>query len=112
MSVFARLRGQQAQGADAGPGGEPLPDAGGGGMPAGARPDLVVLDDAQTERVHHVLRDRQWTCAACGGDAVRVGQALYLGFLFRSEDLDAYMVGLSCINPECPRPRDGIRLSR
>ena len=77
---------------------------------AGVRPDLITLSDAQRERVRGILRDRSWRCSGCGRATAEIGQALYLGFLFRSEDLDAYMIGLTCATPGCSNPRDGIRL--
>ncbi len=81
------------------------------GVPeAGRRPELITLDEAQTARVTDLLAEQGWCCASCGGRGATVGSALYLGFLFLSEDLDAYMVALTCRNPVCRRPRDGIRL--
>jgi len=42
-------------------------------------------------------------CPNYGGKDFDVGDALFLGFLFHSEDSDAYVVGLTCLNPSCPR---------
>ena len=49
-------------------------------------------------------------CEACGATEFTVGHALYLGFLFLDEDDDAYMVALTCRNPNCAQPHTGIRL--
>jgi hypothetical protein len=74
------------------------------------RPELRVLTGEQKHRVLEQVRRRHGSCRHCDGDAFAVGDALYLGFLFRSEDSDAYMVALSCTNPACPAPRIGVRL--
>jgi hypothetical protein len=74
------------------------------------RPEITVLTDEQKSRALEEVRRRAGTCSACGGEQFIVGDALYLGFLFVSENLDAYMVALTCANPECPAPRRGIRL--
>jgi hypothetical protein len=74
------------------------------------RPELTVLTDEQKHRVLEQVGRRHGSCRACGGDDFDVGDALYLGFLFLSEDSDAYMVALSCTNPTCPAPRTGVRL--
>ena len=39
-----------------------------------------------------------------------MGDALFLGFLFLSEERDEYMVALTCTNPDCRTPMTGIRL--
>lgn len=49
-------------------------------------------------------------CEACGATDFAVGDALYLGYVFLNEDADAYMVALTCRNPDCPKPRTAIRL--
>ena len=46
----------------------------------------------------------------CGWTDFEVGDSLYLGFLFLSEDHDNHMVALTCKNPDCGAPRTGIRL--
>jgi hypothetical protein len=74
------------------------------------RTELIPLTGEQRERVLEQVRRRHWTCPHCGGVEFDVGDALYLGFLFRSEDRDAHMVALSCRNPGCAAPRTGIRL--
>lgn len=74
------------------------------------RPELTVLTDEQKHRVLEQVSRRRGSCRACGGEAFNVGDALYLGFLFLSEDPDAYMVALSCTNPACSAPHTGIRL--
>ncbi|MGA9312018.1 MAG: hypothetical protein WBV74_16860 [Pseudonocardiaceae bacterium] len=75
------------------------------------RPELTVLTDQQRDQVLQEIRRRRGTCGHCDGDDFLVGDALYLGFLFVSEDTDAYMVGLTCTNPACPTPHTGIRLA-
>lgn len=75
------------------------------------RPELTVLSDEQKHRVLRQVRRGGRSCRHCGGVEFEVGEALYLGFLFHSEDTDAYMVALSCTNPACPAPRTGIRVS-
>jgi hypothetical protein len=74
------------------------------------RPELTVLTDEQKHRVLRQVRRRQGSCRHCGGEKFLVGDALYLGFLFLSEDTDAYMVALTCTNPACSAPHTGIRL--
>ncbi|WP_433501168.1 hypothetical protein ACQP1K_13165 [Sphaerimonospora sp. CA-214678] len=79
-----------------------------GGVEAVRRPELITLTEAQRERVRErIHRDRK-TCTGCGSGGFRVGDALYLGFLFRSEPLDAYMVALTCADSACPDPYNGI----
>jgi hypothetical protein len=76
-----------------------------------ARPaDLVTLDEAQHERVRAQLARERLACGACGGTAFTVGDALYLGFLFRSERTDAWMVALTCTAPGCPSPHSSVRV--
>ncbi|WP_235686734.1 hypothetical protein [Tomitella gaofuii] len=74
------------------------------------RPELTPLDDEERTRVLEQLRRREAACDACGGRGFTVGDALYLGFLFLHAEQDEYMVGLTCANPGCPRPRTGIPL--
>jgi hypothetical protein len=74
------------------------------------RPEITVLTEAQQDRVLRQIRRRRGTCRHCDGDEFLVGDALYLGFLFLSEEQNAYMVGLTCTNPACLAPRTGIRL--
>lgn len=75
-----------------------------------ARPELSALDEEQRRRVRKVLAARKAACGSCRNTEFEVGEALYLGFLFRQEDLDAYLVALTCTNPECTAPRTGVRL--
>src|SRR5690349_23069060 len=78
---------------------------------ADTRPaDLVPLDDEQRARVRAQLAHEGITCGACGGTAFAVGDALYLGFLFRSERTDAWMVALTCTAPGCPSPHAAVRV--
>ncbi|MGH3620334.1 MAG: hypothetical protein ACRDQ5_00890 [Sciscionella sp.] len=74
------------------------------------RAELTALTDEQKHRVLRQVRREHLTCGGCGNQKLLVGDALYLGFLFLSEDQDAYMVALTCTNPHCPAPRGGIRL--
>ncbi|WP_433035395.1 hypothetical protein [Actinomycetospora sp. CA-053990] len=78
---------------------------------ADTRPaDLVPLDDGQRARVQAQLAREGISCGACGGTAFAVGDALYLGFLFRSERTDAWMVALTCTAPGCPSPHSAVRV--
>jgi hypothetical protein len=74
------------------------------------RPELVALDQAAHERVLSRVAAKGGYCECCGGQDFDVGYALYLGFLFLDEDSDAYMVALTCANPDCAKPRTAIRL--
>jgi hypothetical protein len=74
------------------------------------RPELIALVPAERQQVLEQVVAKGGHCEGCGGTDFEVGHALYLGFLFLDEDLDAYMVALTCRNPECPKPRTGIRL--
>jgi hypothetical protein len=75
-----------------------------------ARPELVELCVASRRRVLEQIAAKGGHCEACGATDFAVGDALYMGFLFLNEDHDAYMVSLTCRNPDCPNPRTGIRL--
>ncbi|GAA4763728.1 hypothetical protein [Actinomycetospora chibensis] len=78
---------------------------------ADTRPaDLVPLHDGQRARVRAQLAREEVTCGACGGTAFAVGDALYVGFLFRSERADSWMVALTCTTPGCPSPRAAVRV--
>jgi hypothetical protein len=68
------------------------------------------LDEPQKSRVLDRAQGRGFTCPTCGSTDFEVGDFLYLGFLFLSEDHDDYMVALTCKNPDCGVPRTGIRL--
>lgn len=74
------------------------------------RPELIRLDAASRERVLRQIAVKGGHCGSCHATDFDVGDALYLGFLFLDEDPDAYMVALTCRNPECPVPRTGIVL--
>jgi hypothetical protein len=74
------------------------------------RPELIDLDDAARDRVLEQLAVKGGHCDGCCGTHFTVGDALYLGFLFLDEDQDAYLVALTCRNPNCPLPRTAIRL--
>lgn len=76
------------------------------------RPENIVLGEPERARVLAHLDRRGARCRACGATDFVVGDALYLGFLFLDEDLDAYMVALTCTDPGCPVPHTGIRLRR
>ncbi len=76
--------------------------------PEAVRPELTVLTDRQKERVLRQLRRRRGTCGGCGGRDFDIGDALYLGFLFLSEEEDAYIVALTCTTEQCPAPYTGI----
>jgi hypothetical protein len=72
--------------------------------------DNTPLDETQKRRVLEKVRESAFTCENCGSTDVEVGDSLYLGFLFLSEDHDDYMVALTCKNTDCGAPRTGIRL--
>lgn len=76
----------------------------------GVRPELISLDAVAHHRVPEQIAAKGGHCEACGATDFAVGDALYLGFLFLDEDADAYMVALTCRNPDCPKPRTAIRL--
>ncbi|OBG59177.1 MULTISPECIES: hypothetical protein [unclassified Mycobacterium] len=77
----------------------------------GTRPELIPLDRAARERVLEQIAVKGGHCEACDATDFTVGDAMIMGFLFLDEDADAYMVALTCCNPECPKPRTAIRLS-
>ncbi len=68
------------------------------------------LGEGERRRVREKIRRRGLRCGSCGSDDFEVGEALYLGFLFLDEDLDTYMVALTCRAPDCADPRTGIKL--
>ena len=74
--------------------------------------DNERLDEDRKRRVLERAGERGFACENCGSEEFEVGNALYLGFLFLSEDRDAYMVALTCKNPRCRAPWTGIRLHR
>ncbi|RMI30408.1 hypothetical protein EBN03_22500 [Nocardia stercoris] len=83
---------------------------GGAGLPP--RPENVVLDSGEKSRVLEQVRRRGGVCHNCGNDRFVVGDALYLGFHFRSADPDAYLIALTCTDPDCPSRHTGITLAR
>lgn len=68
------------------------------------------LDERQRRAVLARVEERGFRCGSCGSEDFEVGEALYLGFLFLSEDRDDYMVALTCKESGCETPRTGIRL--
>ncbi|SOX52673.1 hypothetical protein MAAFP003_1340 [Mycobacterium ahvazicum] len=74
------------------------------------RPELLTLDRAARDRVLARVAQQGGHCGCCGAREFDVGDALFLGFLFLDEDRDAYMVALTCRNPECAKPRTAIIL--
>ncbi|OBB99072.1 hypothetical protein [Mycobacterium sp. 852002-40037_SCH5390672] len=76
----------------------------------GVRPELIKLDTVAHHRVLEQVTAKGGHCEACGATDFAVGDALYLGYLFLNEDADAYMVALTCRNPDCPKPRTALRL--
>ncbi|CQD12509.1 hypothetical protein BN000_02646 [Mycobacterium europaeum] len=81
------------------------------GKQAQSRPELIGLDPAARQRVLELIAVKGGHCEACGATDFTVGDAMIMGFLFLDEDADAYLVALTCRNPECPKPRTAIRLS-
>lgn len=75
------------------------------------RPEITALANEQKKKVHTWVRRRRVRCGACGHKKFLVGDALFVGFLFLSEEPDAYIVALTCTNPGCPAPHTGITLS-
>jgi len=73
--------------------------------------ELTALDPAARQRVSEQIAAKGGYCECCGATEFDVGDALFLGFLFLDEDRDAYMVALTCRNPDCAKPRTGIVLS-
>ncbi|HTX97881.1 MAG TPA: hypothetical protein VME67_25410 [Mycobacterium sp.] len=74
------------------------------------RPELIELNSVAKHRVQQYISAKGGHCEHCGATGFDVGHGMYLGFLFLNEDDDAYMVALTCRNPECPMPRTGIVL--
>lgn len=82
------------------------------GAGARARPESMELDGEMRRRVLRRIAAEGAHCHHCGDTEFAVGNALYLGFLFLDEDIDAYLVALTCRNRCCPRPHTAIRLHR
>ena len=74
----------------------------------GSRPELIGLDTVAHHRVLEQIAAKGGHCEACGATDFAVGEALYLGYLFLNEDADAYLVALTCRNPDCSNPRTAI----
>ena len=70
------------------------------------------LDETQKRRVLDKVQEHGFTCPTCGSTDFEVGDSLYLGFLFLSEDHDDHMVALTCNNTDCAASRTGIRLHK
>ncbi len=77
---------------------------------SGVRPELIRPDPAACKRVREQVAVKGGCCEACGATDFVVGDAMLMGFLFLDEDSDSYMVALTCSNPDCPKPRTGIKL--
>ena len=76
------------------------------------RPELIALGPASRERVLEQIAVKGGYCECCGEKDFDVGHALFLGFLFLDEESDAYMVALTCRNPDCAKPRTGMYCPR
>lgn len=74
------------------------------------RPENITLTAEEQSDVLAQVKRQHGTCHSCGGEDFIAGDALYLGFLFLSADQDAYMVALTCTNPDCAVPHTGIHL--
>lgn len=74
------------------------------------RPELISLEPHGRQRVLEQVAAKGGHCESCGETDFDVGHALYLGFLFLDEDEDAYLVALTCRNPDCSQPRTAIKL--
>lgn len=74
------------------------------------RPELISLEPDARQRVLQQVTAKGGHCESCGAKDFGVGDALYLGFLFLDEDDDAYLVALTCRNPNCAQPRTAIKL--
>lgn len=79
-------------------------------MTPSVRPELISLVPVDRDRVAAEVAVKGGHCDSCGGKEFEVGHALYLGYLFLDEDDDAYMIALTCRNPQCAQPHTGIRL--
>lgn len=69
-----------------------------------------ALDEEQKRRIREKVRERGFSCGSCGSSGFEVGEALYLGFLFLSEEHGNYMIALTCEEPDCETPQTGIKL--
>ena len=72
--------------------------------------DNKQLDENQKRKVLERIEEHGFACGCCGSGDFGVGEALYVGFLFLSEDHDNYVVALTCKEPGCEAPRTGIKL--
>jgi len=68
------------------------------------------LTESQKRTVLERVEQHGFACGYCGSGDFEVGEALYVGYLFLSEDHDNYVVALTCTNPDCRTPRTGIKL--
>jgi hypothetical protein len=75
------------------------------------RPELSELQPATRQHVFDHITANDTCCSTCGGTDFTIGHALYLGFLFLDEDTGAYLVALTCQNPDCGQPRTAIKLA-
>jgi hypothetical protein len=50
------------------------------------RPEITTLTTEQKNRVLEQVWSHRGSCRSCGGTTFTVGDALYLGYLFLSED--------------------------
>ena len=65
------------------------------------RPELTSLVPVDRDRVLELVEAKGGHCERCDQTDFEVGHALYLGFLFLDEDDDAYLIALTCRNPDC-----------
>ena len=68
------------------------------------------LNEKQKQRVLEKVEAQGVTCGSCDSNDFKVGEALYLGFLFLDEEHGMYLVALTCEKPACDTPRTGIKL--
>ena len=74
------------------------------------RPELTSLVPVDRDRVQAQVSAKGGHCGNCNGTDFDIGHALYLGYLFLDENDDAYLIALTCRNPQCGQ-RTAIRLS-
>lgn len=68
------------------------------------------LDETQKQRALEKAAERGVVCGGCGSRDFWVEEALDMSFLFLDEEQGAYMVALTCEEPDCESPRTGVRL--
>ena len=77
------------------------------------RPELISLKPDARQRVLQQVTAKGGHCESCGATDFDVGACpLPRLSLFLDEDDDAYMVALTCRNPDCAGPRTAIVLRR